>query len=85
MYIVHALFYIGPACLDIETTRRCYTLDRFCLKETDNKLNRKETTSTDDPFTVTVTMIALFVTIAIAIAVCLCLKKKSKLIIIFLI
>lgn len=70
--------------MEIETTRRCYTLDQLCLKEKDKKLNRKETTARDDPVAFYVMIITQFVTIATAIAVCLFLQKKSKLITVFL-
>nr|XP_022291496.1 uncharacterized protein LOC111102868 isoform X2 [Crassostrea virginica] len=67
-----------PACLEIETTRRCYTLDRLCLKENYQKFIRKETTAEDDPVSVDVMIITLCVIIATAIAVCLILQRKKS-------
>nr|XP_022291495.1 uncharacterized protein LOC111102868 isoform X1 [Crassostrea virginica] len=70
--------YKNPACLEIETTRRCYTLDRLCLKENYQKFIRKETTAEDDPVSVDVMIITLCVIIATAIAVCLILQRKKS-------
>lgn len=77
-FYFYAFYFIDPACSEIEPTRRCYTLDRFCLQGKNNTPGSMDTGYDNIIYIIVLVVLLVGLMIAFGPAIFRFLKKFQR-------